>query len=313
MKTRWIATVLAATFVVTAPVRAQGLGPVPGWVECNSISHVDGTVAGLDEWNGISDVAIVSSTEGSGAAVYTKLMALKPAALRIVPGIKTYGCPGCMPSKEDKKNSQAYDYANDPAGYEYADAAHWNRIALKALEIEDITGGDTVLLESETALWKFHHGAPIDLDQLAASLAVLRDTGLTFLWYFPNIRANSLKAPNLRADSMALVETIEAAVPRSIFVVSYTGYWRWTGHEVENRALMRALVGDERIIEILLCSPDGGGLKKARHTPEDVIGLLPYMARKRAIVYTGRAWFESTGKAFNDLRARRAFAELVPK
>lgn len=192
---------------------------------------------GLAECKRFADTAIIVTCADKGKWLYRPLMesTARPACIR--PGLKLHYGDFCQ---ED---------ADEP---NYADHAFWANVAAELMTIAAQTGSDTVWVDSETVLKPFYRGEmTIDLKMLYAAMAPLRESGLDVMLRHPFVVGDQEGNPNRCERSIELVEVVAVAVPRAVFVPSYSGVFGWENTEdADLRRHMVKRVGAQRIIEL---------------------------------------------------------------
>lgn len=286
-----VAKLLAPWIEVNAPTdlasdrytAAQGAEP--------GMTMVDYCLAGLEHWSTVTDTVFVSTMPGQSGHLYPELMRRKPPHIRIIGGLKTVRLPGGMPE--------------DTRPFNFADADEWLAIGAEAEDIVRYTGMTTVLLENETALGRFTFGeVSIDYTQLHNALGALRGNGVQFWWNLPRLLPDIPEFPDRLSESTAFVATIADALPDSVFLGGYTAWYDWR-FQLELRDTMRAMLGDSRIQERLLVTPDGYfhliDLDKRSFTPSEAIERTTALTGTSANIYPGVENWILVGESFATL------------
>jgi hypothetical protein len=218
--------------------------------------------------------------------------------LRIIGGLKTYDLPGGKP--------------NDKRPYDFTDAGGWRALAEEAREVSRLTGSREVLMENEWSLKPFHEGtASIDFQKLGRSLTVLRDTDLQFWWWLPSILTETPQMRTRQAQTQELVRTVAEAVPDSVFLTVYAGWYDWERSEdtMALRRLMIDTVRPERMRDMLYLTPDGfvhlSAIRKRRcYTVAEAIRQVATL-QGEVVLYPGAANWVTVAQEYVRLSPNR--------
>ncbi len=118
---------------------AKVLPKIWAWLELNSDKpeKMDEAVAGLLEWQKITDTAIVTTVPG--VRIYGELCACVPG-MQIIPGVKTN------------------DVLRDHVGPRFDDVDGWKKIGKELAAMAEATGSKIVVLEGESAVERYRLG-----------------------------------------------------------------------------------------------------------------------------------------------------------
>jgi|GEM_PF-3896800 len=252
------------------------------------MTMLDYCLLGIESWAQVTDTIIVTTMPGQSKHLYPELMRRIPPGVRIIGGLKTTRLPGGSPG--------------DERPYDFADPTEWAVIADEAKEIATQTGFNSVLLENETALRPYTLGDKrIDFDRLATSLSILRASGVTYWWNLPRILPDIPEFTDRDASTTQFVSTIADALPSSVFLGGYTAWFDWR-YQLELRSTMQGILGEDRIQERMLVTPDGfhrtAEFEKRCYTPAEAIDRLPDLTGDAANVFPGVENWVHVGQTF---------------
>jgi hypothetical protein len=237
-------------------------------------------------------------------SLFPYLMEHKPASLRIIGGIGT----GTELVGTCKTCTGSFDFTH-LGSVEGRDG--WAYLAHVAQYVTRITGNKTIMLQNESALWRFHAeepGAAIDFDALAARLQLFNERGIKVWTWLPAILSDRRPIGSRRhVNTTAFVKAWNTALPDSVFIGYDTMWhgWKSRRHNVANRDEMIGLVGRSRLCDKLLVAAEenvrrGGG--RRFYTPEEAIAEMARLNGDQYIVYPG---------VDNWIPVATAFAELA--
>lgn len=183
----------------------------------------------------------------------------------------------------------------------------WQEVADVAQRISRLTGSELVLLDNEVA---FQRAGTVDPDKLHRALQPLRESGVAYLLYQPEIWQNT------EHYCIALLQAF--AIPHSYSIASYLN-WDWllgNGNEIARRTRHGSVV-DEYWNRFLVTgdgtftTPRG---EREVYTPEEFLAIMTVLGDTRpCIVYPGHNKWESAGKAFAELPHKMTSAEWAAK
>ncbi len=255
----------------TIELRYDGTGGRIGpliipWLEVNSASaaEINVAVAGLQQWQNITDTALIS-TNPDRAWLYTTLRQRVPG-MQIIPGLKT-------------------DYFLDPG--RFTDLLGWQRMAVAVADVVATSGQSRVLLENESTLYGYWSGQwTINFTELRSRLALL-PPNVEIIWY----PAYTGRTAQERTRSAALCNAVEAAL-NARFVDSSRGHPLFVNDPdwIYNRGQLDA-ISVEPLLPIFYFGTFGGWMYWPYDRVLEIRGLAP---EDQALFYPGYArWFES--------------------
>lgn len=258
---------------------------------------LDYGLAGLAHWLTATDQVIVTTRVNQVDYLYPALQSAipDPQSVILIGGFKT----------QDRSLLPGMD-PYDPATWDFADPAGWQRIAQAAQRVAELTGRRIVLLENEGALWHYHTGEKtINLARLTMALAPLRDSGLQIWWNLPAVVAPGDTFSDRRERTAQLTAAVAAAVPDSVFLCGCAMYpnWRADSDKTGRRDQMLNIVGTERFLDRLLLTA-GGDYR--RYSIEAAIVELWRLPEGPVIVYPGAKDWINTGEQCAALRTERS-------
>jgi peptidoglycan hydrolase-like protein with peptidoglycan-binding domain len=249
------------------------------WVEWNTSAdpiYHDRVVAGLKEWQKITDTAIVSTRMGH-EDFYTILKNEVPG-MRIIPGIKT--------SFTDGTDS------------DFALPLRWQKVAESINKIIEITGTDMIVMENEGAI-KEHYEKydSLDYEKLKEGLNYL-PKNITYLWYPPIGGTDS--------RYLDIDRVVKSVLP--VKFVDYASFAGPAGHSssfTKTRvSALELLAGEPTILMAYFYNIEGNNLYwMDTQSPEVVKEMDEYWGRKNfLILYPGFShWVDAASSISNYL------------
>lgn len=255
----------------------------------------DFAMVGLDNWSQVTNQAIITTIIQNVDDLYPNLMTHRPPGMRIIGGFKPTNIPGAVPF--------------DPDIYNFADHTAWQEVAVAAQHVVDHTGINIVVLENEAVLEPFHlNMATIDYDAMYDALAPLRESGIEYWWWLPNVLHDWEMFPDRLAQSTALTIAVRDAVPNSKFMVAYAAWNDWNPPtDGPERQAMIDTVGLDKMQDELFVTPDGWWhyttepWRRCYTAAEALNPTAPFPGDTRR-VYPGADW----------IRVSEDFTEVLP-